>query len=48
MISKTLQKALNEQNNAEYYSAFLYLSMSLYFESLNLLGMAAWMRLQYE
>ena len=48
MLSKTLQKALNEQINEEYYSAFLYLSMSSYFESVNLLGMAAWMRLQYE
>jgi len=48
MLSKTLEKALNEQINKEYYSAFLYLSMSSYFESVNLLGMAAWMRLQYE
>ena len=48
MLSKTLEKALNEQVNKEYYSAFLYLSMSSYFESENLLGMAAWMRTQYE
>ena len=48
MLSKTLEKALNEQVNSEYYSAFLYLSMSSYFESVNLLGMAAWMRMQYE
>ncbi len=48
MLSKTLEKALNEQVNSEYYSAFLYLSMSSYFESVNLLGMAAWMRTQYE
>ena len=48
MLSKTLEKALNEQVNKEYYSAFLYLSMSSYFESVNLLGMAAWMRTQYE
>ena len=48
MLSKTLEKALNEQINKEYYSAFLYLSMSSYFESVNLLGMAAWMRMQYE
>lgn len=48
MLSKTLEKALNEQVNKEYYSAFLYLSMSSYFESTNLLGMAAWMRTQYE
>ncbi len=48
MLSKTLEKALNEQVNKEYYSAFLYLSMSSYFESANLLGMAVWMRMQYE
>lgn len=48
MLSKTLEKALNVQINKEYYSAFLYLSMSSYFESVNLLGMAAWMRMQYE
>ena len=48
MLSKTLEKALNEQVNKEYYSAFLYLSMSSYFESVNLLGMAVWMRMQYE
>lgn len=48
MLSKTLEKALNDQVNNEYYSAFLYLSMSSYFESVNLLGMAAWMRMQYE
>ena len=48
MLSKTLEKALNVQINDEYYSAFLYLSMSSYFESVNLLGMAAWMRMQYE
>ncbi|MCH7495173.1 MAG: ferritin [Candidatus Marinimicrobia bacterium] len=48
MLSKTLEEALNEQVNSEYYSAFLYLSMSSYFETVNLLGMAKWMRMQYE
>ena len=48
MLSKTIEKALNEQVNSEYYSAFLYLSMSSYFETVNLLGMAKWMRMQYE
>jgi len=48
MLSKTLEKALNEQINKEYYSSFLYLSMSSYFETVNLLGMAKWMRTQYE
>jgi len=48
MLSKTLEDALNDQLNKEYYSAFLYLSMSSHFESINMLGMASWMRRQYE
>ena len=48
MLSKTLEKALNEQINKEYYSAFLYLSMASHFENINMLGMASWMRMQYE
>ena len=48
MLSKTLEKALNEQINNEYYSAFLYLSMASNFENINMLGMANWMRMQYE
>ena len=46
MIGKKLEKALNEQVNAEMYSAYLYLSMESYFKSLNLNGFAAWMRVQ--
>lgn len=30
MISKKMQEAINEQINAEIYSAYLYLSMSAY------------------
>ncbi len=41
-----IEKALNEQLNAELYSAYLYLSMSTYFESLNFSGFANWMRVQ--
>ena len=37
---------LNEQVNAEFYSAYLYLSMVAYFESINLPGFAAWMLAQ--
>jgi len=48
MLSKTLEKALNKQINNEYYSAFLYLSMASHFENINMLGMARWMRMQYE
>lgn len=48
MLSKTMQDALNEQINKEYFSAYLYLSMSAYFESINLPGSAKWMRAQYD
>jgi len=41
-----MEKALNEQVNAEMYSAYLYLSMESYFKSLNLNGFAKWMRVQ--
>jgi len=46
MISKKIEKALNAQVNAELYSAYLYLSMESYFQSLNLSGFANWMRVQ--
>lgn len=48
MISKTLQDAMNEQINAELFSAYLYLSMAAHFESQNLAGFAQWMRVQYQ
>lgn len=46
MLDEKMEKALNEQINAEIYSAYLYLSMSAYFESVNLKGFANWMRIQ--
>jgi ferritin len=46
MIGKKLEQALNEQVNAEMYSAYLYLSMESFFKSLNLNGFATWMRAQ--
>ena len=46
MISKSLEKALNDQVNAEYYSAYLYLSMSGYMEQTPLKGTAHWLYLQ--
>lgn len=46
MISKKTEGALNEQINAELYSAYLYLSMEAYFESVSLPGFANWMRIQ--
>ena len=46
MISAALQKAINEQINKEFYSAYLYLSMAAYFEGKNLPGFTKWMKLQ--
>ncbi len=48
MLSKTVQDAMNEQIKNELYSAYLYLSMSAYCESINLPGFAHWMRVQFE
>lgn len=48
MLKKKLQDALNEQLREEYYSAYLYLSMSAWAESANLPGFAHWMKLQYD
>ncbi len=46
MIKEKMQNALNNQINLELYSAYLYLSMSAYFESINLKGFANWMKVQ--
>jgi len=46
MASKKMIKSLNEQLNAELYSAYLYYSMSAYFEARNLKGAAHWFRTQ--
>ncbi len=46
MLSQRMEEALNKQVNAELYSAYLYLSMAAYFESMNLEGFAHWMKMQ--
>ncbi len=46
MVEEKIQAALNKQLNAELYSSYLYLSMSAYFQSINLPGFANWMRVQ--
>lgn len=46
MLSKTVQDAMNEQVNNEFYSAYQYLAMAAYCESVNLPGFAQWMRTQ--
>ena len=48
MLSKTIQDAFNGQIAKEFYSAYLYLSMSGYFQFQNLPGCAHWMRVQYQ
>jgi ferritin len=46
MLGKKIENAINKQINAELWSAYLYLSMSAHFESINLGGFANWMRVQ--
>lgn len=46
MITEKIQNAFNKQINAELYAAYLYLSMSAYFETIDLPGFASWMRVQ--
>lgn len=48
MIKERVRDALNKQVNWELYSSYLYLSMSAYFESINLKGFANWMRVQVQ
>ena len=45
-LNKTIQDALNEHMNQEFYASYLYLSMSAYCEEINLPGFADWMRVQ--
>jgi len=47
-IKKNVEAKLNEQINAEFWSAYLYLSMSNYLVSDGKPGFANWMRIQYE
>lgn len=48
MISKTVEAAINDQIKHEFYSAYLYLSMSAWAEHANLPGAAHWLRVQAE
>ena len=45
-LTETIQNALNRHINEEFYSSYLYLSMSAYCESADLPGFAHWLRLQ--
>lgn len=48
MLKQTVSKALNKQLNNEFYSAYLYLSMSSYAGSIGLKGSANWFMVQYQ
>jgi len=46
MLSKTMEDALNRQINREFYSSYLYLSMSAYCETVTMKGFAQWLKVQ--
>jgi len=48
MLSKKIEQAINDQINAEFWSAHLYLSMSAWFSGENLPGFSNWMYIQYK
>jgi ferritin len=48
MLNKRIEQEINKQINAEFYSAYLYLSMSAYLSSINLNGFANWMQIQHQ
>lgn len=48
MLSPKLQDALNEQINAEMWSAYLYLSMAMHFEAEGRPGIANWFNVQFQ
>ena len=47
MLSKKMEEAINAQINAEFWSAYLYLSMSCDFARKGLKGMANWFSIQF-
>jgi len=46
MLKQKIEKSFNDQITEELFSSYLYLSMSAYFQSVNLPGFANWMRVQ--
>ncbi|MDE6277840.1 MAG: ferritin [Muribaculaceae bacterium] len=48
MLNPKIQDALNEQINAEFWSAYLYLAMAMHFESKGNAGLANWFRVQFK
>lgn len=47
-IPAKVQDVLNKQVNAEFWSAYMYLSMAAWFEEKGLKGFANWMRVQFQ
>ena len=47
-ITPKVEAILNKQINAEFWSAYFYLSIAAYFEKKGLRGFANWMRVQYQ
>lgn len=48
MLSEKMESALNAQINAEFWSAYFYLSMSAHFAKKGLSGFAHWFKKQFE
>ena len=48
MLSEKMEKALNAQINAEFWSAYLYLSMSVHFSAKGMKGVANWFAVQFK
>ena len=48
MLSKKMEEALNAQVNAEFWSAYLYLSMSNHFAAAGNQGFANWFSIQFQ
>lgn len=48
MLSRKLEEAINDQINAELWSAYLYLSMSTHFANAGLPGFANWFGIQFK
>lgn len=46
-LNKKVEEVLNKQINAEFWSAYMYLSMSSYLEEKGLSGFANWLKVQY-
>lgn len=47
-MTQTMQDAVNDQIQAEFESAYIYLALSARMDALNLRGFAHWLRLQWE